>query len=191
MLLPVSDFGYKAGDTMTGVKLANWTDGKTTTITVDWIEYMHGGDFTKAGSLIRNSKHAIYQYNGFTLTVVDEYKGKTGGVTTISGDYTAPRFYIAPVTVTENTTITITMRYDAGSSTASDLNIFKNKANWAGTAADRVYAVHTHHADVLGAWGTITVKASDLGYAVGDTLNSVEFCIGSGTLAVTSIVANA
>ena len=72
-----------------------------------------------------------------------------------------------------------------------DLQILQNKAKWDGTAADRVYGVHTYHANVLGAWDTITVKASDLGYEVGDKLESVEFCIASGTLAVTSIVAKA
>ena len=189
ILLPISSFGYAIDDTMTGIKLANWTEGKTATFTVDYIEYIAGGDFTKTSALVQNALHGTYRWNSLTISHVEEYQGKTGGVTTVSVNYGAPRFYIAPVTVTANTTITITLRYDAGS--ASDLQILQNKANWDGTAADRVYAVHTHHADVLGAWGTITVKASDLGYAVGDKLDSVEFCIGSGTLAVTSIVANA
>ena len=188
ILIPVSKFGYSVGDTVNSVRITNWDSN---TLYIRWIDYVSYGDMIsgdyvakydadsaeyaiglagKTGlvynsELAKNSTWANYEYHSrATVFAIEEVSGSYAVKFSCSNSYLggSVRFIEDYPSVTADTMI--------------ELRVYSTNKNIRLTTYKSTTSIGTDFSSQItaNAWSTVTVKATDVGYSVGDKISGIN-----------------
>lgn len=191
LLIPLADFSVVDNTVLSSIQIATW--GVQTTYQIDDICYISPSEYEDGmlADLTHNGSQSLISKD--SLLVTDNGTRKYAYPTTVeyadgyvkmvaSGNYNGFQVKLASsVTVTENTQITIRMRYVPNASTWSCRIVNLS------TGVDDLEGAN-FSGYVAGEWCTVTFNAvSALKATAGSELSFIEFAFGKGTVEIASI----
>lgn len=207
VMIPVSVFGYTAGDVIDSIAIGNWSNTLDTgTFAIDYIAYFNESDYENGmvsdfgysfseplATEKPNFYYTVYQGSPYPYPKAENiaYDSALGAVSASgTDDYRSVRIsFLKPVTVTENTIFYINMRYVP--STANEWIYFSGKILTNGTN-DNIYMTTAEEfidKFVVGEnFDTVKFMATSF-YNVGDTVEYFDFAFQNGTFSVKSVSA--
>lgn len=188
ILLPVSKFGYSVDDTVNSIKITNWD---STTLYINWIDYVSYGDLLagdyvakydadsvayanalvgKSGlvyksELATNSTWANYEFHSRATTfALEEVNGSYAVKFACANSYLggSVKFLEHYANITADTMI--------------ELRVYSTVKNIRLATYKSTTSIGTDFSSQItaNAWSTVVVKATDVGYSVGDTIKGIN-----------------
>lgn len=188
ILIPVSKFGYSVGDTVNSLKITNWD---SSTLYINWIDYVSYGDMT--------SGDYVAKYNADSVAYANALAGKSGLVynselaqNSIWANYEwhsrSTAFALEEVNDSYAVKLSCSNSYLGGSvkflknyatvtaDTMIELGVYATAKNLRLATYKSTTSIGTDFSSQItaNAWSTVVVKATDVGYSVGDTISGIN-----------------
>ena len=188
ILLPVSKFGYSIGDTVNSVRITNWDSN---TLYIKWIDYMSYGDVITGDYVVKYDADSVAYANALVGKSGLVYNSELAQNSTWSNYEWHSRstaFALEEVNDSYAVKLSCSNSYLGGSvkflkdyasvtaDTMIELRVYSTNKNIRLTTYKSTTSIGTDFSSQItaNAWSTVTIKATDVGYSVGDTISGIN-----------------